>query len=428
LVLYGATWSREKRQHAKHYDLLLSAAKVWNKAELFSDLMRVAPDVFAESESRSAVAVLYSGERPVRETKRSLVLELTPRAAEESVRDPEFRLRIEVGEEGVSVVTDHMSSVPALAVLGEVSGLFPFLGSQNEVVFQRLPPSTRATITSEGLRLTTEHGRSEGDEATTDGLLQALEESFSRNVGKRCAVAFSGGIDSSVLLQLALTSGRKVLAVTVGMPGSHDVEFSKRVAQSMGADRVVCELSDAEVLSWSTYLRRTLRLSNPMDVSLGVIFHVTALESARNGFRQLLAGQGADELFGGYMRHLRAYRSGGPEEAAKVMSEDLEGLWRWGIVRDFCSAGLAGCYLTLPYLSNKVVSVALSIPPDRKLDGQRRKLVLREVARKLGLPDEVVEGEKKAAQYGSRIEKVVRRALKGRSGCPDDGLSRRCVL
>ena len=412
MVLYGATWSQEKRQHAKHYDLLLSAAKAWNKAELFSDLVRVAPDVFAESESRTAVAVLYSGERPVRETKCSLVLDLTPRAAEESVRDPEFRLRIEIGEEGVTVVTDHMSSIPALTFLGEASGLFPFLGAPIEAAAQRLPPSSRATITAEGLQLSTERGRSERDEATTDELLQALDESFSRNVGKRCAVAFSGGIDSSVLLQLALTSGRKVLAVTVGMPGSHDVEFSKRVAQSMGADHVVCELSDADVLSWSTYLRRTFGLSNPMDVSLGVIFHVTALESARNGFRQLLAGQGADELFGGYMKHLRAYRSGGPEEAATVMAEDLEGLWRWGIVRDFCSAALAGCYLTLPYLSRKVVSAALSIPPDRKLDGQRRKLVLREVARKLGLPDVVVEEEKKAAQYGSRIEKTVRRVLK----------------
>jgi asparagine synthase (glutamine-hydrolysing) len=412
LVLYGATWSQEKRPHAKHYDLLLSAARAWNKAELFSDLMRVTPNVFAESESRSAVAVLYSGERPVRETKRSLVLELTPRAAEESVRDPEFRLRIEVGEEGVSVVTDHISSVPALAFLGDVSGLFPFLGSPIETAVHRLPPSTRATITSEGLQLTTEQGRVERDEATTDELLRALEEAFSRNVGKRCAVAFSGGIDSSVLLQLALTSGRKVLAVTVGMPGSHDVEFSKRVAQSMGADHVVCELSDAEVLSWSTYLRRTLGLGSPMDVSLGVIFHVTALESARRGFRQLLAGQGADELFGGYMKHLRAYRSGGPKDAATVMAEDLEGLWRWGIVRDFCSAALAGCYLTLPYLSDKVVSAALSIPPYRKLDGQRRKLVLREVARKLGLPDEVVEGEKRAAQYGSRIERIVRKDMK----------------
>jgi asparagine synthase (glutamine-hydrolysing) len=412
LVLYGVTWSPTKVQHAEHYDLLLSAARAWTKAELFSDLMRASPDVFTESESGSAVAVLYSGERPVRETKRALVLELTPRAAEESVRDPEFRLRVEIGEEGVSVVTDHISSVPALAVLGEVSGLFPFLGSQTEVVFQRLPPSTRATITAEGLQLTTERGRGERDEATTDELLQALDESFSRNVGKRCAVAFSGGIDSSVLLQLALTSGRKVLAVTVGMPGSHDVEFSKRVAQSMGADHVVCELSDAEVLSWSTYLRRTLGLSGPMDVAIGVIFHVAALESVRNGFRQLLAGQGADELFGGYMKYLRAYRSGGPKDAVMVMTEDLEGLWRRGIVRDFCSAALAGCYLTLPYLSGNVVSAALSISPDRKLDGQRRKLVLREVARKLGLPDEVVEGEKKAAQYGSRIERIVRRVLK----------------
>jgi len=417
LVLYGATWSPARAQHAKHYDLLLSAARAWTKVELFSDLVRVTPDVFAESESGSAVAVLYSGERPVRETKRSLVVEVTPRAAEESVRDPEFMLRIEVGEEGLRVLTDHISSIPAFSVLGEVSGLFPFRSATTDTPFQRLPPSTRASITTDGLQKVTERVEGEGSEATTDGLLLALEEAFSRNVGKRCAVTFSGGIDSSILLQLALSSGRKVLAVTVGMPGSHDVELSKRVARAMGADHVVCELSDEDVLECSTYLRRTLGIRSPMDAAIGVMFHKAALESAKNGFRQLLAGQGADELFGGYTKYLRAYRSGGPREAVAAMAEDLEGLWRWGLVRDFCSAALAGCHLTLPYLSSKVLSVALSMAPELKLDGQRRKLVLRGVARELGLPDEVVEGEKKAAQYGSRIERAVRRVLR-RTGSP----------
>ncbi len=413
MVLFGVTWSQAKTQHAGHYDLLLSAARAWTRAELFSDLMRVKPDVFAESESSSAVAVLYSGERPVKETKRALVIEITPRAAEESVRDPEFKLRIEIGEEGVLVVTDHISSIPAFAFLGNVSGLLPFRSTTTDTVSHRLPPLTRTSITADGLRVVTERAKGERDEATTDELLQALEETFSRNVGKRCAVAFSGGIDSSVLLQLALSSGRRVLAVTVGMPGSYDVVSSRRVARAIGADHVTCELSDADVLECSTYLRRTLKLSSPMDLALGVMFHTAALESAKSGFRLLLAGQGADELFGGYMRYLRAYRSGGPREVTTAMTEDLEGLWRWGVVRDFCSAALAGCYLTLPYLGGDVISAALSMALERKLDGQQRKTVLREVASKLGLPEEVVRGEKKAAQYGSGIEKAVRRVLRG---------------
>ncbi len=418
MVLYGATWSSRRMPHARRYDLLLSAARAWTKVELFSDLVKVTPDVFAESESRSAVAVLYSGERPVRETKRSLVLELTPRAAEGSVRDPEFRLRVEVGEEGITVETDHISSIPVLAVLGEIPGLFPFRSCQPGEASLRIPPSTGAKLEADGLRLVTELTGNGVDEATVDGLIRSIDEAFSRNVGKRCAVAFSGGIDSSVLLQLALSSGRSVLAVTVGMPGSHDVELSKRVARLLGADHLVCELSDAEVLRHSAYLRRILGLRNPMDVALGVMFYRTALESARNGFRQLLAGQGADELFGGYMKYLRAYRSGGPKEASKAMLVDLEELWRWGIVRDFCSAALAGCHLTLPYLSAGVVSSALSMNVERKLNGLHRKLVMREVAKRLGLPDEVVEIEKKAAQYGSRIERAVRRVLRGQADRP----------
>jgi len=54
-----------------------------------------------------------------------------------------------------------------------------------------------------------------------------------------------------------------------------------------------------------------------------------------------------------------------------------------------------------------VASMALSIPLDFKIRGGRRKHLLREAAKLLGLPEEVAETPKKAAQYSSGILKLL---------------------
>ncbi|MEM1955081.1 MAG: asparagine synthase C-terminal domain-containing protein [Nitrososphaerota archaeon] len=413
MVIYAVTWAQTPVHHARHHDVMLSAARAWGRFELLVDRSPVTPDVFAEEKSKSAVTVLYSGERPVKVTRRSVVVELTPRAAESSVRDPEFFLRVEVCEDGIRVETDHFSSVPAHTVHCGVACLLPFPTSSVGPfrLIRRLPPFTSARIDAEGLFTVTERAENVENVVNPEALLQDLTESISRNVGNRCAIAFSGGLDSAVLLSLIASTGRKVLAVTVGMRGSEDVRRSTAVAMEMGADHVVCELDEEEVRDLSAYLKRVLDLRRPMDLALGVIFHRVALESARNGFRQLISGQGADELFGGYAKYLRAYRQHGPRGAELEMLSDLEELWGWGIVRDFNAAALGGCHLTLPYLSRRVIARALSAGTELKVDGQRRKLLLRAIARELGLPGSVVEGEKKAAQYGSKVERAVRKVL-----------------
>jgi asparagine synthase (glutamine-hydrolysing) len=59
--------------------------------------------------------------------------------------------------------------------------------------------------------------------------------------------------------------------------------------------------------------------------------------------------------------------------------------------------------------------MAMNIPMKYKIDGvddQLRKCILREVARDLGVPEKNVKRPKKAAQYGSGIDKMMRRVLK----------------
>ena len=56
------------------------------------------------------------------------------------------------------------------------------------------------------------------------------------------AVAFSGGVDSSLLAMICHNLNKKVTLVTIGFSGSHDIDFSKRIASKMGIEHKVYEI------------------------------------------------------------------------------------------------------------------------------------------------------------------------------------------
>ena len=69
----------------------------------------------------------------------------------------------------------------------------------------------------------------------------------------------------------------------------------------------------------------------------------------------------------------------------------------------------------VPYLDLDVINISMNIPMKYKINGEDdhlRKCILREVARDLGVPEETVKRPKKATQYGSGIDKMLRRILK----------------
>jgi asparagine synthase (glutamine-hydrolysing) len=239
-------------------------------------------------------------------------------------------------------------------------------------------------------------------------LLEAVRKRASDLEG--VGIAFSGGVDSSVVAALAESVGLQVQLITVGLEDQPEVEFAERAAEALGLPIHLQTFT-------TSYLEETLdkvlwliEEPNSVKASIAVPFFWTAKEAKKLGCPVLFAGQGADELFGGYQRYLTKYVGGGAEAVEDVMFHDVENSYQANFQRDDQVCSYHGVELRLPYVDRDVVDFALRLPLRRKIASAEdvlRKRVLREVAHNLGIPAFIADKPKKAVQYTTGVTKAL---------------------
>ncbi|MCS7132621.1 MAG: asparagine synthase-related protein [Aigarchaeota archaeon] len=240
-------------------------------------------------------------------------------------------------------------------------------------------------------------------------LANSLIEVMDIYIPKRCSLAFSGGLDSSIIAHLASRSGKDVDALVIGYGDCLDRVWAREAAELLGIEVREIIVDDELLREAISMLKGYLFKKSPMDLAIASIFYIASKNSLGDF---LIAGQGPDELFGGYRKYLTALERFGIGHAAELMRRDVEQLHVTNLERDELASALAGSTLIAPYLAKPIYELALSINPSMKLrkNGGEiiRKWVLRRAAEKLGLPGKIVERPKKAAQYSSGIMKRIK--------------------
>ncbi len=209
-------------------------------------------------------------------------------------------------------------------------------------------------------------------------------------------VALSGGVDSTLVARLA---GRECVAV--GLEGSHDLRQARRAADALGLACTPVTITPAGIEEALPEVIRAIPKKDPLSTGIGLTQYFIARSAAEQGYRRIITGQGADEIFGGYVRYLETTTLGADLE------RDFAGLEQQ-VARDQAVAALHGTYLSLPYVDCRVVRAARAIPPGEKVKGGHRKVPLRVVAER-HIPAELAWYEKKAMQYGSGVWKEFQR-------------------
>jgi len=234
------------------------------------------------------------------------------------------------------------------------------------------------------------------------GLAQAIETAV-RLRKDEGVVALSGGVDSALVAALARRE-----CVVVGVEGSHDLKRAKAVATVLDLSLNTAIIDPRRIEEALVEVLAVIPRANPVDASIAATLYFVAEWARDHGYERILAGQGADELFGGYARYLET------ETLGMDLERDFQGL-AVQAARDQAVADLFGAYFSLPYLDVRVVRAAMAIPPEEKVKEGVRKRPLREVAA-MYMPNDVAHYEKKAMQYGSGVMREMKR-LARRRGC-----------
>ncbi len=225
-------------------------------------------------------------------------------------------------------------------------------------------------------------------------------------------VLLSGGLDSSIISALAkkFSANRIELddkkpawwpqlhSFSVGLKGSPDLDAAQKVASHIGTIHHQIEFSIQEGLDairqviyhLETYDITTVRASTPM--------YLMARAIKALGIKMVLSGEGADEIFGGYLYfHLAPNAKEFHEETVRKIQK----LQLYDCLRANKSLAAWGIEGRVPFLDKQFMDVAMNINPrDKMIDNNRmEKWVLRKAFENY-LPSDVVWRQKEQFSDG----------------------------
>jgi len=213
-------------------------------------------------------------------------------------------------------------------------------------------------------------------------------------LGKRVPIAFSGGLDSTLVAKVCSTL-TDTYCIVAGAEGSTDMKNARASAKRIGLELVEVTIDEDDAVDGAKEVCRITGLKDPVTVSFELPTYF-AMKSASEGW--IVTGQGADELFGGYAK----YESMEREEFRRRRMEDLDKAMGEVDCAERAIAAALGKEIIKPFLCNRIIAFAMDLQLDSVYPDKVRKRVVREALKDLGLP-EIAAMPKKAAQYGSGV-------------------------
>ncbi len=230
--------------------------------------------------------------------------------------------------------------------------------------------------------------------------------------GQKLGVLFSGGVDSSLIAKFAEDAGLHPVLYSFGTEKSKDRRFVFDFARDMKMPLIFEEIENSEIENHISFIRKELvkigEDPNPMQVALAVGVYLIGKRVKVGGIKFMICGQGSDELFAGYKK----YEGLKDEDLQKSLEKDIESVMRSDIARDTHMLSLSGIKLFAPYTDKTFIDYALKIPLKYKVSGDTKKIIIRKVAEKRGLPGYICNRPKNAMQYSSGIQKVISKVYK----------------
>ena len=224
-------------------------------------------------------------------------------------------------------------------------------------------------------------------------------------------VLLSGGLDSSIISAVAQRYSRhriedddrteawwpRIHSFCIGLEGSPDLASAQLVADHIGTVHHQFHFTVQEGLDALSDVIHHLETFDVTTVRAATPMYLMARRIRTLGIKMVLSGEGADEVFGGYLYFHRApdARSFHEETVRK-----LDRLHQFDCLRANKAMAAWGVEARVPFLDKEFLDVAMSIDPAAKMPaGGIEKRILREAFADY-LPDEVLWRQKEQFSDG----------------------------
>ncbi|MGL4473511.1 MAG: asparagine synthase B [Shewanella sp.] len=250
--------------------------------------------------------------------------------------------------------------------------------------------------------------------ASSQEIRQALEAAVKRQLMSDVpyGVLLSGGLDSSVISAITQTYAKhriedndasdawwpQLHSFAVGLQGAPDLAAAQKVAAAIGTIHHEIHFTFQEGLDaisdviyhLETYDVTTIRAATPM--------YLMARKIKAMGIKMVLSGEGADELFGGYLYFHKAPNA---EAFHEELVRKLDKLHLFDCLRANKAMAAWGLEARVPFLDKEFIDVAMRTNPQAKMSGKGKieKHILREAFAD-ALPESVVWRQKEQFSDG----------------------------
>jgi len=251
------------------------------------------------------------------------------------------------------------------------------------------------------------------DEAV-HALAEGLEAAVTRQL--MCDVPYgallSGGLDSSVIAALAARHAARRVEVgetepawfprlhtfSVGLEGSPDLAAAKVVADHIGSVHHSFIYTLQEGLDALEDVVRHLETFDVTTIRAATPMFLMARRIKAMGIKMVLSGEGADEMFGGY---LYFHKAPNREEFHYETVRKLAALHQFDCLRANKATAAWGVEGRVPFLDTEMLDIAMRIDPKLKMTGPERmeKYLLRRAFAHL-LPEEIAWRQKEQFSDG----------------------------
>ncbi|GLQ71375.1 asparagine synthase B [Vibrio penaeicida] len=259
-----------------------------------------------------------------------------------------------------------------------------------------------------------EYAAVQGNSTSKEELTQALEDAVKRQLMTDVpyGVLLSGGLDSSITSAVAKRFAAmrieddekseawwpQLHSFAVGLEGAPDLKAAREVADKIGTVHhemtyTVQEGLDAirdVIYHIETYDVTTIRASTPM--------FLMGRKIKAMGIKMVLSGEGADEIFGGYLYFHKAPNA---KEFHEETVRKLLALNMFDCARANKSLAAWGVEGRVPFLDKEFIDVAMRLNPEDKMcgNGKMEKHILRECFEHY-LPDSIAWRQKEQFSDG----------------------------